>query len=106
TRVRFLSELGRGCPSPAWVAATNLEAKRLLQIGTSDEAFEDAVRDVDSVVCSSARSGTAVREPGGLRISGRWSYASGCELAEWAILSGQPPREGRRPPQATSRVDR
>ncbi|WP_404198492.1 acyl-CoA dehydrogenase family protein [Streptomyces tauricus] len=99
TRARFLAELGRGCPSTAWVAATNLEAKRLLQIGTSDEAHADAFRDVDGVVCSSARPGTAVREPGGLRISGRWSYASGCELAEWAMLSVQLPGEGDRPPQ-------
>ncbi|WP_128374435.1 hypothetical protein [Streptomyces cavernae] len=94
-----MAELGRGCPSMAWVAATNLEAKRVLQIGTSDEAYADAFRDVDSVACASARPGTAVREPGGLRISGRWSYASGCELAEWAILSVQLPGEGDRPPQ-------
>ncbi|MGW0889561.1 acyl-CoA dehydrogenase family protein [Saccharopolyspora gloriosae] len=97
TRVRFLAELGRGCPSTAWVAATTYEAKSLLQIGTTDEAYADAFRDVDAVVCSSARTGTAVREPGGLRVSGRWPYASGCELAEWAMLSVQLPAEGDRP---------
>ncbi|MFJ8937576.1 acyl-CoA dehydrogenase family protein [Streptomyces sp. NPDC102365] len=32
TRVRFLAELGRGCPSTAWVAATTLEAKRVLHL--------------------------------------------------------------------------
>ncbi|MFD6161463.1 acyl-CoA dehydrogenase family protein [Nocardia sp. NPDC060256] len=87
TRVGFLGELGRGCPSTAWIAATTYEAKRLLQIGVSDKAYADAFDDVDIVVCSSARPGQAVREPGGLRISGRWPYASGCELAEWAMLS-------------------
>lgn len=99
TRVRFLGELGRGCPSTAWVAATTLEAKRLLQVGVSDKAYADAFGDVDMVVCSSARPGRAVREPGGLRISGRWPYASGCEHAEWAMLAVQLPGDGDGPPQ-------
>jgi alkylation response protein AidB-like acyl-CoA dehydrogenase len=101
TRVRFLGELGRGCPSTAWVAATTLEAKRLLQVGTvSDEAYADAFGDVDMVVCASARPGRAVREPGGLRICGRWPYASGCENAEWTMLAVQLPGDGDGEPVA------
>jgi hypothetical protein len=79
TRVRFLGELGRGCPSTAWIAATTLESKRLLQVGVSDKAYPDAFGDVDMVVCASGRPGRAIRKPGGLRISGRWPNASGCE---------------------------
>jgi alkylation response protein AidB-like acyl-CoA dehydrogenase len=48
TRVRFLGELGRGCPSTAWIAATTSEGKRLLQVGVSGEAYADAFGDVDA----------------------------------------------------------
>jgi alkylation response protein AidB-like acyl-CoA dehydrogenase len=99
TRVRFLGELGRGCPSTAWVAATTAEAKRLLHVGVSDEAYADAFGDVDMVVCSSALPGHAVRRPGGLHISGKWPYASGCENAEWAMLAVQVSDDGDGPPQ-------
>jgi alkylation response protein AidB-like acyl-CoA dehydrogenase len=94
TRVRFLGELGRGCPSTASIAATTLESKRLLQVGVSDKAYPDAFGDVDMVVCASGRPGRAVRKPGGLRISGRWPNASGCENAEWAMLAVQLPGDG------------
>ncbi|MEV6621756.1 acyl-CoA dehydrogenase family protein [Amycolatopsis sp. NPDC051106] len=102
TRVRFLGELGRGCPSTAWIAATTVESKRVLRVGVSDEAYADAFGDVDTVVCGSARLGRGVREPGGLRISGRWAYASGCEHAEWAMLPAQLPGDGDGQPQTVA----
>jgi alkylation response protein AidB-like acyl-CoA dehydrogenase len=33
------------------------------------------------------RGRLAVAEPGGYRLKGRWSFASGCDNAQWAICS-------------------
>lgn len=43
---------------------------------------------------SYAPTGKAVPAPGGYRISGRWSFASGCDNASWGILGGLIPVEG------------
>jgi alkylation response protein AidB-like acyl-CoA dehydrogenase len=49
----------------------------------------------ESLHASSTRpSGEAVREPGGYRLTGRWALVSGCELAEWLILTGLAAADG------------
>ena len=48
------------------------------------EVFDD---DPDVIVCGVvAPTATAVRVPGGMRVSGRWSWASGSLHASWALL--------------------
>jgi alkylation response protein AidB-like acyl-CoA dehydrogenase len=86
TRVQVLAELGRGCPSTAWIAATTAEAKIAVRAALSEKADAEAFADPDAVMCASARPGRAEEVSGGLRISGRWGYASGCEHAAWALL--------------------
>jgi hypothetical protein len=72
TRVRVLAELGRGCPSTAWIVATTAETKIALRAALSGEARTEVFGDPDAVVCASARRGRAAVEPGALRITGRW----------------------------------
>ena len=43
---------------------------------------------------SYAPTGKAEAVPGGFRLSGRWSFASGCDNADWGILGGMIPLEG------------
>lgn len=43
---------------------------------------------------SYAPTGKAEAVPGGFRLSGRWSFASGCDNAEWGILGGMIPLAG------------
>ncbi len=49
------------------------------------ETYERIYRNGSDVpICGSAQpSGTATPTAGGFRVSGRWSYASGCKHAEW-----------------------
>ena len=44
-------------------------------------------KDPSTLISSSLMpSGTAMPEPGGYRVQGRWRYSSGCEHCDWAFL--------------------
>ncbi|MCO5970678.1 acyl-CoA dehydrogenase family protein [Actinoallomurus soli] len=87
TVARHLADVGRYCPSTAWIAGTCATGKTF-----ADGAFRGAVpadfhADPDALACGSGRpDGTGEPEPGGIRINGRWPYVSGCEDAAWAGL--------------------
>ncbi|WP_197376000.1 acyl-CoA dehydrogenase family protein [Mycolicibacterium baixiangningiae] len=96
TTVRVVAELGRGCGSTAWVAAVSGDAKRMFQRFLSETARDEFFADPDVRLCGSAHpTGRSTEVPGGVRVSGRWSYASGCDDAQWAVL-GAPIFEGDR----------
>lgn len=89
TLVEVLAELGRGCPSTAWVVGLNASNKGVARLLLTDEAQEAVLADPDAVFCASSvlsRGSSGVRVPGGLRVSGRWSMASGSELASLAMI--------------------
>jgi alkylation response protein AidB-like acyl-CoA dehydrogenase len=88
TTVRVISELGRGCPSAAWLVAVNAEAQKSFTPLMSQEVLAEFYTRPDT------RLGGAGMPPGrgrpvdgGVRVTGRWPYASGCEDAPWAIVS-------------------
>ncbi|WP_326835098.1 acyl-CoA dehydrogenase family protein [Amycolatopsis rhabdoformis] len=85
--VRVLSELGRGCPSSAWVAGISAEAKGHFAKLLPDEVRAELYADPHARMCAVGVPGEAVEVPGGVEITGRWSYASGSEDADWAILA-------------------
>lgn len=85
TIARSLAGIGRVCPSTAWVAGTCVVGKDLAVkcFPNLPEFFADP----DALFCGSGTpSGQGVRESEGVRISGRWANASGCEDAVWAVL--------------------
>jgi 3-hydroxy-9,10-secoandrosta-1,3,5(10)-triene-9,17-dione monooxygenase len=53
-----------------------------------DRAADDVWGKDRSVLISSSLmpSGTAMPEPGGYRVQGRWRYSSGCDHCDWAFL--------------------
>jgi resorcinol 4-hydroxylase (FADH2) len=61
-----------------------------LPLETQHEIWDDN-RDAIAAV-SYAPTGTAEAAEGGYRLSGRWSFASGCDNADWAIVSAPIPR--------------
>lgn len=87
TQVEVGLALGRGCPSTAWVAGI-FNGVRPMTLLLSDAAREEFYREgPDVTVCSVASvHGEAVRTEGGVRFSGTWAAASGCEDARWALL--------------------
>ncbi|MER8001670.1 acyl-CoA dehydrogenase family protein [Streptomyces sp. NPDC095613] len=98
TFVEVIAELGRGCPSTAWVVGLCGAAKKLVGSVVSDTARDALLADPHAVVCSSGvpQGASGERVPGGLRISGRWAMASGSELASWAMV--MVPLKGDGPP--------
>jgi 3-hydroxy-9,10-secoandrosta-1,3,5(10)-triene-9,17-dione monooxygenase len=67
----------------------------------SPRAQEDVWGEDDSVQLSTslAPTGTVERVDGGFRIKGRWSFSSGCDYCQWAVLGGAvPPESPGEPP--------
>lgn len=82
-----LSEISRGCPSTGWVA-TILTAMiwntGLFPDEAQDEVFADPNVRVASVF---APGGNARPVDGGVVVTGRWPFNTGCQNSQWAILT-------------------
>ncbi|WP_177229753.1 acyl-CoA dehydrogenase family protein [Lentzea albida] len=87
TQVRVLSELGRACPSSAWLVTISAGTKEHFSELFPEEVLAEVYTDPDVRWCGGSTPGRAVAAPGGVRVSGRWAYASGAEDAHWAFLS-------------------
>lgn len=90
--------LGTVCGSTAWCYA--LWTVHNWWVGHFPlQAQEEFFAEGPDVLASSALNptrGQAEPVPGGFRVSGRWSYSSGCDAASWAMLAvpgPQGPRE-------------
>jgi resorcinol 4-hydroxylase (FADH2) len=91
--VDLIIELGKGCASTAWVCGL-LAAHQWLVASFSAEAQHDVWGDnPDAVACGSyAPVAKAAAVDGGYELSGRWSFASGCDNAHWALCAALLPR--------------
>ena len=87
-------ELAKSCASTAWVAGL-LAAHQWLIAGFPEEAQRDVwQQDPDALACGSyAPIAKAVAVDGGYSLSGRWSFASGCDNAQWSLCAALLPRE-------------
>ena len=101
-------ELGRGCASSAWVyGVLNVHTWQLALF--APEAQDEVWKDSPSTLISSSYMPVAKTEwvDGGVKLSGRWSFSSGCDYAEWAFLGGfVPTEEGKAPDMRTFLVPR
>ncbi|GGJ56199.1 acyl-CoA dehydrogenase family protein [Streptomyces brasiliensis] len=86
---RCLSDLGRSCPSTAWIAGTCVTSKNLAVRSFPDSSVRESLfADPDVLFCGSGvPAGLGERVPEGVRVSGRWLNVSGCEDAVWAGLA-------------------
>lgn len=97
TLVDLNIDLAKWCASTAWVAG--LLAAHQWLVGSFPE---QAQRDVwgqtpDALVCGSyAPACHAEAVDGGYRLSGRWSFASGCDCAQWSLCAAILPPQGTR----------
>ncbi|MFJ6073956.1 acyl-CoA dehydrogenase family protein [Streptomyces sp. NPDC093065] len=83
-----LAELGLACPSSAWVVTLSYGAQQIAA-SFGDQARCDLWGEGPDVpVCGVFSGAGATAEPvgGGLLVSGRWPWASGCHQAEWGVL--------------------
>lgn len=85
TVARSLTELGRACPSTAWVAGTCVTSKNLVSNYFPDKG--EFFADPDALSCGSGLPlGRGEPVGDGVRLTGRWPNVSGCEDAAWAVL--------------------
>jgi 3-hydroxy-9,10-secoandrosta-1,3,5(10)-triene-9,17-dione monooxygenase len=81
--------IGSACPSTGWVFSVigvhNWQVALMPQ-----EAQEEVWGEDPDVLISSSYTprGTVDIVDGGYQLSGRWSFSSGCDHAQWAILGG------------------
>ncbi|MFE0440739.1 acyl-CoA dehydrogenase family protein [Streptomyces nigra] len=87
TLVRVLSELGRACPSSAWLVSISTGTKAHFSGGFPEKVLAEVYSHPDVRWCGGSTPGQAVAVPGGFEVTGRWAYASGAEDAHWAFLA-------------------
>jgi 3-hydroxy-9,10-secoandrosta-1,3,5(10)-triene-9,17-dione monooxygenase len=100
-------ELAAVCSSSAWVLG--VLGVHSWQLGLFDERAQRDVWGSDSSVqvsSSYAPTGKVERVTGGFRLSGRWSFSSGCDHADWVFLGGAAPGDGPFPDMRTYLVPR
>ena len=87
TMFQVFAELGAGCASTSWLAQVSATAKSMFTEWMTPETQEAVYSDPHVVVCGTAMPyGHARAVAGGLRVTGRFPYASGCLDAPWAMV--------------------
>ncbi|HKC49788.1 MAG TPA: acyl-CoA dehydrogenase family protein [Myxococcota bacterium] len=95
-------EVAAVCGSSGWVLGV-LGVHNWQLALFPEQAQADVWRDDGSVQISSsyAPTGKVERVPGGFRVSGRWSFSSGCDHCEWVFLGGIAPGDAPFPDMRT-----
>jgi len=91
--------IAKGCPSSAWVLG--VIGVHAWQLALFAEAAQKDVwaEDSSTLISSSyAPTGKIEKAEGGYKVSGRWSFSSGCDHARWAFLGGFAPVSEGSPP--------
>ncbi len=87
--------IARACASTGWVfgvVSVHAWQLALFPLEAQEEVWGD---DPNTLISSSyAPTGKVTRAPGGYRISGRWSFSSGCDHCQWIFVGGFAPSEG------------
>lgn len=92
TFFRAVADVAAACPSSAWFLS--VVGIHSWQLGLfPEQAQADVWGDDASVLISSsyAPTGRVERVDGGFRLSGRWSFSSGCDHCQWVFLGGIAP---------------
>jgi alkylation response protein AidB-like acyl-CoA dehydrogenase len=81
-------DLAKACASTAWVGGL-LAAHQWLIASFPERAQHDVWdSNADALACGSYAPATkAVAAKGGYTLSGRWSFASGCDNAQWSLCA-------------------
>lgn len=91
TYLRVVEVLAEGAGSVGWNLANNSIAQ-LVTLGLPDDGVNELYAPGrDTIVAGTAvqGGGHAIPVPGGYRVTGRWSFGSGCREATWMLGSFQ-----------------
>ena len=89
-----IEEVARADGSAGWITMI-VASSALMSVFVDDETAREVYAPADAMTCGVfAPLGRAMRIDGGFRVTGRWPFASGCELSAWrmggAIVEGDP----------------
>ena len=101
------SDVAAACPSSAWFLS--VVGVHNWQLGLFPEQAQKDVWGTDTGVLISssyAPTGKVKRVDGGFRLSGRWSFSSGCDQCQWVFLGGVAPADNPVPDMRTFLVPR
>jgi len=111
--VRASSELARGCGSTGWclgVLSIHNWMLGLYDLQAQNDVWGENPETL--LAASFAPTGGAERTADGFRVSGRWSFASGCDASSWMMVGAVVPGEDPIPdlrlflvPQSEYRID-
>ncbi|MEJ0018398.1 MAG: acyl-CoA dehydrogenase family protein [Acetobacteraceae bacterium] len=91
TYTRVVETLAEGAGSVGWNIANN-SIGQLVTLGLPDEGVQEIYPSGHATVMAGTAvqgGGTAVVVPGGYRVSGHWTFGSGCQEASWMLGSFQ-----------------
>jgi len=91
TFVRSVEVLSEAVGSVGWNVC-NANVGKLVTLGLPQEGVEELYgKRADAIIAGTAvpGGGTATPVPGGYRVTGRWSFGSGCHEASWMLGSFQ-----------------
>src|SRR3989449_5830719 len=91
TYLRVVETLAEADGSVGWNLANN-SIGQLVTLGLPDEGVDEIyAQGADTVIAGTAvpGGGQAVPVAGGYRVSGRWSFGSGCQESAWMLGSFQ-----------------
>jgi alkylation response protein AidB-like acyl-CoA dehydrogenase len=97
TYLRVVELLAEGAGSVGWNIANN-SIGQLVTLGLPDDGVREIyAKGADTVIAGTAvpGGGQAVPIDGGYRVTGRWSFGSGCREAAWMLGSFQILEDGR-----------
>jgi alkylation response protein AidB-like acyl-CoA dehydrogenase len=93
--IRINSEIGRGCPSSAWVCGLGITHQWIIS-GFPPQAQEDVWGSDPGAITFGSYGPIVEAKPadGGWVISGAWPFASGCDHGQWGLLGVRFPGAG------------
>jgi alkylation response protein AidB-like acyl-CoA dehydrogenase len=90
--VDMVAAIASGDGSTGWVYSLGAVHQWVIAcypVEAQNEVWQD---NVDAIAAGSyAPAGKAEPRPGGYLVSGRWSFASGCDNSQWGLLGGMIP---------------
>jgi alkylation response protein AidB-like acyl-CoA dehydrogenase len=96
----LIMDIAGACASTAWVCGLLSAHQWLAGLFPAEAQREVWGSNPGATLCGSyAPISEAAAAAGGYRLNGRWSFASGCDNAQWSICAARLPATAQRPSQ-------
>ena len=104
--VDIAAKVAAGCPSSGWVCSIGMAHQWFIALFPLQAQRDVWERNPGAIAYGSyAPSGTSRPLENGYLVSGRWSFASGCDNAQWLLLGGKVASEDGSPSSVFFLVD-